>query len=178
MRAVVIYNSKTGFTKQYAQWISAEVKCDCISLEEVGRISLKDYDTVVFGSWFHAGRIQKLGWLFDRQKEDMSKNYIVFAVGASPADNSDVKTAMENNIPKNSVIKSFYLPGGLNYDKLGITARIMLKIYSTMLKKSKSSTPEQIKAGEMMSKSYDVSDKKYIIPIVRCIFSFNSDNRA
>lgn len=178
MRAVVIYNSKTGFTKQYAQWISAEVKCDCISLEEVGRICLKDYDTVVFGSWFHAGRIQKLGWLFDRQKEDMSKNYIVFAVGASPADNSDVKTAMENNIPKNSVIKSFYLPGGLNYDKLGITARIMLKIYSTMLKKSKSSTPEQIKAGEMMSKSYDVSDKKYIIPIVRCIFSFNSDNRA
>lgn len=178
MKAIVIYNSKTGFTKQYAQWISAEVKCDCISLEEVGRISLKDYDTVVFGSWFHAGRIQKLGWLFDRQKEDMSKNYIVFAVGASPADNSDVKTAMENNIPKNSVIKSFYLPGGLNYDKLGITARIMLKIYSTMLKKSKSSTPEQIKAGEMMSKSYDVSDKKYIIPIVRCIFSFNSDNRA
>lgn len=178
MKAVVIYNSKTGFTKQYAQWISAEVKCDCISLEEVGRISLKDYDTVVFGSWFHAGRIQKLGWLFDRQKEDMSKNYIVFAVGASPADNSDVKTAMENNIPKNSVIKSFYLPGGLNYDKLGITARIMLKIYSTMLKKSKNSTLEQIKAGEMMSKSYDISDKKYIIPIVRCIFSFNSDNRA
>ena len=178
MKAVVIYNSKTGFTKQYAQWISAEVKCDCVSLEGVERISLKDYDTVVFGSWFHAGRIQKLSWLFEQLKKDMSKNYIVFAVGASPSDYPEVKTAMERNIPKNSVIKSFYLPGGLNYDKLGITARIMFKIYSTMLKRSKDSTPEQIKAGEMMSKSYDISDRKYIIPIVRCIFSFNSDNRS
>lgn len=173
MKAIVIYNSKTGFTKQYAQWISAEVKCDCISLEEVGRISLKDYDTVVFGSWFHAGRIQKLGWLFDRQKEDMSKNYIVFAVGASPADNPELKSAMENNIPRNSIIKSFYLPGGINYDKLGIASRLMLKVYSTMLRKGKNSTPEQIKAGEMLQKSYDISDRKYIIPVVRCIFSLN-----
>lgn len=173
MRAVVIYNSKTGFTKQYAEWISAEAHCDCISLEGVERINLKDYDTVVFGSWFHAGKIQRLSWVFEQLKKDMSKSYIVFAVGASPADNPELKSAMENNIPRNSIIKSFYLPGGINYDKLGIASRLMLKVYSTMLRKGKNSTPEQIKAGEMLQKSYDISDRKYIIPVVRCIFSLN-----
>ena|GEM_PF-3968787 len=29
MKSIVIYNSQTGFTKQYAQWISDVAGCEC-----------------------------------------------------------------------------------------------------------------------------------------------------
>ena len=62
MKSIVIYNSQTGFTKQYAEWISEAAGCDCVSLKQAGKIKLADYDAIVFGSWFMAGGITKLPW--------------------------------------------------------------------------------------------------------------------
>ena len=31
MKTAVIYESGTGFTEQYAQWISEELHCDCVN---------------------------------------------------------------------------------------------------------------------------------------------------
>ena len=30
MKIIVIYKSKTGFTKRYAEWIAEELKCDIV----------------------------------------------------------------------------------------------------------------------------------------------------
>lgn len=32
MKTIVIYNSQTGFTKRYAQWIAEETGADCLEL--------------------------------------------------------------------------------------------------------------------------------------------------
>ena len=34
MKTVVIYNSQTGFTKRYANWIAEESNADCFELNE------------------------------------------------------------------------------------------------------------------------------------------------
>lgn len=37
MKAIVIYNSQTGFTKRYAQWIAEATGADCFELSEAKR---------------------------------------------------------------------------------------------------------------------------------------------
>lgn len=171
MKTIVIYNSQAGFTKQYAQWIAQELQCDSISLHRINEIALGDFDTIIFGSWCHAGRIKKLNWVFEELKKDASKNYVVFAVGASSMDSPEIPKTMEQNIPKNSIVKGFYLQGGLNYEKMSFSSRIMMKLFSSMLRKKKDATEEEKKMAEMVSRSFDISDKKYIVPLLRYVHS-------
>lgn len=171
MKTIVIYNSQTGFTKQYAQWIAQELQCDSISLQRINEIALSEFDTIIFGSWCHAGRIKKLNWVFEELKKDANKNYVVFAVGASPMNSPDVEKTMEQNIPKNSIVKGFYFQGGLNYEKMNLSSRAMMKLFSSMLKKKKDATESEKKMAEMVSRSYDISDKRFIVPLLRYVHS-------
>lgn len=171
MKTIVIYNSQTGFTKQYAQWIAQELQCDSVSLQRINEIALSEFDTIIFGSWCHAGRIKKLNWVFEELKKNAKKNYVVFAVGASPMDSPDVEKTMEQNIPKNSIVKGFYFQGGLNYEKMNLSSRAMMKLFASMLKKKKDATESEKKMAEMVSRSYDISDKRFIVPLLRYVHS-------
>ena len=88
MKSIVIYNSQTGFTKQYAEWIAEAASCECVNIKQAAKKNLLDYDAVVFGSWFMAGTLAKLAW-FRKQIPSLSaagKKLVVFAVGATPAE--------------------------------------------------------------------------------------------
>ena len=37
MKALVIYSSKTGFTKQYAQWIAEKLAGECITFKDASK---------------------------------------------------------------------------------------------------------------------------------------------
>ena len=43
MKTIVIYNSKTGFTKRYAQWIAEAAGADCFELSEAKKKSMATY---------------------------------------------------------------------------------------------------------------------------------------
>ena len=91
MKSIVIYNSKTDFTKKYAEWISETAGCECVPLKKASKIKLADYDAIVFGSWCMAGGISKLSW-FKKRLPALSaagKKLIVFEVGANPPDNPE-----------------------------------------------------------------------------------------
>lgn len=170
MKSLVIYNSKTGFTKQYAKWISEDAGCKCISLKEAGKTKLADYDAIVFGSWFMAGGITKLQW-FKKQIPALAqagKKLIVFAVGASPAESPDVAVTMEKmlSVEEKKMVKLFYCPGGLSYEKMNGVSRFMMKMFAKSLASKKDASENDRKQAEMISHSYDISDKKFIGPIV------------
>ena len=85
MKAIVIYNSQTGFTKKYAEWISQEAGCECVEFSKGSKMNLSEYDAIVFGGWCLAGQMTKLGWFKKEMPAlyDSGKKLIVFAVGAS-----------------------------------------------------------------------------------------------
>ncbi len=170
MKSIVIYNSQTGFTKQYAEWISEAAGCECVSLKKAGKINLADYDAIVFGSWCMAGSLKKLEW-FKKQIPVLSqagKKLIVYAVGASPVDSPDVAVAMERILTEEEkkLVKLFYCPGGLSYEKMNGFSRLMLKMFAKALASKKDENKDYKKMAEMISHSYDISDKKYIEQIV------------
>ena len=51
MKAVVVYSSKTGFTKKYAQWIAEDLSLEAYDLKESDNLKevLSGVDTLIFG---------------------------------------------------------------------------------------------------------------------------------
>lgn len=171
MKTIVIYNSQTGFTKKYAQWISESLSADCVELNTAKKLDLSSYDAIIFGGWAFAGSITKLKWFKKNISKWQGKKLAVFCVGASPIENPDIANDMPKNFSEEElkVLKWFYCPGGLNYDKMSVTSRSLMKMLAKSLETKKNKTQKDIEQAKMISSSYDISDIKYIEPIVKYI---------
>ena len=99
MKILIIYKSKTGFTKKYAEWIREETDAEIIPFKRKNKVSLNLYDTIIFGAPFHAGKISGLNWLKKKLPELKNKKIIVFATGASPAQDEEIKKAFFFSLP-------------------------------------------------------------------------------
>lgn len=47
MKSIVIYNSQTGFTKKYAEWISEATGCEAVEFKTASKMNLFEYDAIV-----------------------------------------------------------------------------------------------------------------------------------
>lgn len=171
MKTIVIYNSQTGFTKRYAEWIAAAAGADCLPLAEAKKKDMSAYEAIVFGGWACAGSISKLGWFKDNIERWSDKKLIVFCVGASSMESPEIAKALEQhfNEPKLEQTSVFYCPGGLAYEKMSASSRLMMKMFVKMLKAKKNKTKDDEEQIRWLSSSYDISDQKYIEPILACL---------
>lgn len=171
MKTIVIYNSQTGFTKRYAEWIAEAAGADCLPLSEAKKKDLSAYEAIVYGSWVCAGTIKKLSWFKKNIDTWAGKKLIVFCTGAGPLESPLIEAALKqvNSEPKMSQVKAFYCPGGLNYDNMSASSRFAMKMLLKALNAKKNKTQEDEEMIKMISSSYDISDKKYTEPILSCL---------
>lgn len=167
-KTAVIYNSQTGFTKRYAEWIAGATGADCFALSDAKKRSFDGYDAIVFGGWAHAGSITKLAWFKENIARWQGKKLVVFCVGASPADNPEIEPTLRKNFTddERQRVRVFYCPGGFCYEKMSLKSKLMMKMFRKVLKSNKNRTPSDELMIKMISSSYDISDRKYIEPIV------------
>ena len=171
MKTIVIYNSQTGFTKRYAEWIAEATKADCLELSAAKKKDLTTYETIIFGSWACAGSISKISWFKGNIDKWADKKLIAFCVGGSPIDNPEIEQAFKQIFNQSALekVSVFYCPGGFNYDKMSVSSKLMMKMFIKMLKAKKDKTEAEQEMVKMISQSYDISDKKYIQPILECL---------
>lgn len=165
MRALIIYTSQTGYTMQYATWLSEKLNGQIMTLDEAkAKVSafFESFDTIVYGGWAMAGKIQKADWFLERLDGWKGKKLALFMVGASPNESPDVPVVLEQILDENQkqYARVFYCQGGLNYDKMSLPNKIVMKIFAGVMKKK---NPE---AGEMVSNSYNIADPKYLEPLI------------
>lgn len=175
MKTLVLYFSKTGFTQRYAEWIAEETDADCEPFDHRDGVRFGDYDAVAFGSSVRAGAIRKLSW-FKRQIPDWEgKRLAVFAVGAMPGGAGAARQLFAQNLSEaeRRRIAAFYLPGGLDYARMGAVDRAMMAVYRKMLAGKKNPSPEDEAALRTISQSYDLSDRAAIEPVVAWINAGN-----
>ena len=121
MKTIVIYNSQTGFTRRYAQWIAEAAGADCLELSAAKKKRLDAYEAIVFGSWACAGGMQKIGWFKHNIGKWADKKLIVFCVGASPMDSPDIDPALRHNFTESEFKKNqrILLPGRIELRENG-----------------------------------------------------------
>jgi len=171
MKTVVIYTSQTGFTRRYAQWIGEETGAECLDLAEAKGKNLDAYDTIVYGGWACGGGISKLHWFQEHMERWKGKKLIVFCVGASPADSPDIEPALEKNFTEAQLqrVRVFYCPGGFNYEKMPAPSRLAMCLFRAALGARRNQTEADKQMLKMISGSYDISDRRYIGPIVNAV---------
>ncbi len=171
MKTIVIYHSQTGFTKRYAEWIAGKCGADCCELSEAKKKNMDNYDAIIYGSWACAGGISKLSWFKGNISKWEGKKLIAFCVGGSPLENPEIEPALKKNFSEDErkKVSVFYCPGGFNYEKMSTTSKLMMKMFIKTLKAKKNKTEEEEIMIKMISSSYDISDKKYIEPILKCL---------
>ena len=97
MKTAVIYNSQTGFTKKYAEWISEATGADCFEIGTAKKQDFDRYDAIVFGGWACAGRISKISWFKSNMDKWLDKMLVVFCTGGSPAESPEMEAFLSNN---------------------------------------------------------------------------------
>ncbi len=171
MKTAVIYNSKTGFTKRYAEWIAEAAGGECMELSVAKKKDLTPYEAIVFGGWACAGSISKIGWFKSNIDRWGDKKLIAFCVGGGPIDNPEIEPALRRNFSdsEQKKVQVFYCPGGFNYEQMSAPSRLMMKMFVKTLRAKKDKTREEQEMIRMLSSSYDISDKRYIEPILQCL---------
>lgn len=172
-KILVIYKSKYGSTKRYAEWIANDANADLFEISMVRDNDLQKYDTIVFGGFLHAVGISGIKIITDNFKKMMNKKIIVFAVGCSQGKEEATNHVISNNFTDDMKerINFFYLRGAFNYKKLGFADKMMMSALRLKLKRRKKEELDEDSRGllECYDNPVDWTDKKAIIPIIECI---------
>lgn len=170
MKAIIVYNSKTDFTKSYASWIQEETGFEMKVENDTSKQALESYDLVIYGGGIYAGRINGYKQ-FVKKVSDQSR-LILFATGATPVDAEDIiKTMWNNNLSKEEQekIPHYYFQSGLSYEKMKLGDRMLMKAFSKILSKKENKSPEEVASEQAICHSYDISSKEFIKPLLEYI---------
>lgn len=156
MKSVVVYRSKSGFAKQYAQWIAEELKADIFEAQDVSAEMLKAYDKIVYGGGLYAVGINGLKLITHNLDQLKGKKIAVFATGATPPRKEDIEKVRDMNFTplQQKQIGFFYLRGGFDYSKLTLADKVLMNMLKLRIRIKKRTG--QLEADETgMLAAYD-----------------------
>ncbi len=155
---VIIYESKTGFTKRYAQMLSTKTGLKVFRVKELSKV--KQSEEIIFLGWMKVGKIQGL---------DKLGKYSVKAVcgsGTGRTAEPDTETVIARN--KLEGIPFFYLRGGcFPLRELKGLDKIMLSMFVKMMKSRKDKDEKQEEAISIIENGFDGVKEENLLPVLK-----------
>jgi len=164
MKTIVVYKSKSGFSKKYASWIANELSADQ---------ELESYDTIIYGGGLYASGINGVKLITKNLHRLEDKRIVVFASGASPPRKDDLEKVENNNFTKEQQkkIHFFYLRGGFDYNKLTPIDKLLMKLLKWRLKTKATLTPDEKGMLALYNIPTDFTKRKNIEEIILLVNS-------
>ena len=162
MTGVIVYKSKYGASRQYAEWLSEELLLPALSPGIVTPGKLDDYKFLLIGGPVYIGKIKIRRWLVKNQQSLKNKKLFFFIVCATPSYRKEkLQQIADANIPAMLKKQSrvFFLHGRLNFKKLSWLDKLLLKTGAKLVK-----DPEEKKA---MVTDFDDVKKENIRELVQ-----------
>ena len=138
MSGIVLYMSKHGSTRQYAEWIGERTGFQVVDLKKEKAPNLADVDIVVIGSWIFTSKMVAHGWIKKNWKGMREKKMVVFSTSGADPDQELKKKFMESRLPReiSSNVAYFPLQGRFRKEDQSLIMRGMLNIAAKMDKES------------------------------------------
>lgn len=178
---VVIYKSRYGNTKQYAEWISKALNCDIFEQSFISADSMAEYSTIIYGGGLYASGILGINYITDNFKTIKHRNIIIFTVGlADPKEASQFNRIIDKNFTKDMqrYITVFHFRGGVKYKELGFLHKTMMAALKTIIKHKK--PKELTEDDKLMLETYgdeiDFKDERSIEPLVEYVRELEKKN--
>lgn len=169
-KTIVVYRSKTGFTKKYAEWIAAELGSEIAEYRQIRPEKLHGYDTIIYGGGLYAGGINGVRMIKKNLPYLRDRKIIVFATGATPDRAETTHELFERNFSREhqEYISFFYLRGGFDYSKLGLKDKMLMSLLKMKLRMKPLSkrTPDETGMLAAYQNPADFTKKKYMEELV------------
>lgn len=164
MKILVIYKSKTEFTKRYAEIIAKEVDGYLLDFKEVTVEKMSEFDVVVYGGGLYAGMVNGLKKAKEMFEKSSAQKIVVFATGGTPNKVTEkIDEVWKNNLSAEELesIPHFYMQSGICYEKMSFPDRTLMKMMSNFLSKKQKKDSSEEGFEQAIKYSYDISSKKY-----------------
>ena len=154
MKGIILYTSKYGATKRYADWLAAESGFDCIETKNAKIEDVIRYDAIILGGGIYASGISGLSFLKKNIGKLQGRKVIVFCDGASPFDEKAFQQIIDYNLKGPlSGLPCFYCRGAWDMDRMNFADRNLCRLLQKIVAKKKTG-------------DYEVWEKALIEPIL------------
>lgn len=168
-KGIIIYQSKYGSTKKYAQWLKEETGFDVIEAKKAKADTMNGYDTVVLCGAVYASGIAGISYLRKNKNALSGKRTAVFCVGASPYDDKALEEIKNHNLKDDlKDLPLFYGRGAWDEEAMTFTDRTMCRMLQKSVRKKDPSEYEPWMTALMcaVGQKCDWTDKKYLEPLL------------
>lgn len=171
-KGILLYQSKYGAAKKYADWLAEAVPFDCI---ETGKADVKKvaaYEVIVLVGGIYASGIAGISFLKKNRKNLKDKRIAVFCTGASPYEEEAFRQIREHNFKGDlQEIPCFYGRGAWDEERMSFKDRTLCKMLQKAVAKQDPATYEPWQRALMCAagQKCDWTDKKYLQPLIEWI---------
>lgn len=147
MKALITYGSQYGTTRKYAEKFSKLTGFSAVSFDEIKDLS--EYDTVIHFGGLYAGGVKGLKNVV--KAIGNNTKIVIATVGLADVndkENTDnIKKSLKRQVPENILSNAsvFHLRGGIDYSKLNLKHKTMMKLLYNKAKK----IPDEKKTAEV-----------------------------
>lgn len=154
---VIVYESKTGFTKKYAELLAAKTGMRLYPVRELSKVDRAE--EVLFLGWMKVGKIQGL------DKARTRRIAAVCGSGTGRTAEPDVETVLARNQLETTPF--FYLRGGcLPLKKLRGMDRLALSLFVRMLKSREGADEKTAESIEIIQNGFDGVREENLDPLL------------
>lgn len=173
MKAVVIYKTKYGSTKTYAQWISEELNCDVFDAKDITAADLQKYDTIIYGGGLYAEVINGVHLITKNIDDLKDKKIAIYTTGITPIDCRWYydKLVVEKNFRQGvpEFVKLFNFTGKMILDELSVVHRGALKTLKKIMSAKKDPTDMEKLLVELCDADGDFTDRAQIKDLINYV---------
>lgn len=170
MSIIVVYKTKYGSTKTYAQWIAEELGCQAVDAKTIKIDDLVQYDTIIYGGGLYAEVINGITLITKNIDKLKDKKIVVYTTGITPMEYREYydKLVIEKNfksgVPDNMKIYNFV--GKMILDELSIVHRTAIKSLKKLMQGKENTTEMEKLLVELCDANGDFTDKNAIAELV------------
>lgn len=173
MSTIVVYKSKYGATKAYAQWIAEELGCDMVEMKKTGIDEILKYDNIVYGGGLYAEMIAGIALITKNFSRLAEKKIAIFSTGITPLDCREYYDGevMEKNfkdgLPENARVFNFM--GKMILEEMNFADRTAIKMLKKVMSGRKNPTEMEKLLIELCETYGDFTDKNQIYDLIEYI---------
>lgn len=170
MSTIVIYKSKYGSTKQYAEWIAESLDCELKEYKSVKADDLLKYDTIIYGGGLYAEIIAGVSLITKNFEKLKDKRLIVYTTGITPPEVREYydHEVLDKNFKPEMLerIKIYNFLGRMVMAELSVPHRTAIKALKKIMSSKKNPTDMEKMLIDLCDADGDFTDKTVIDGLV------------
>lgn len=172
---VVLYKSKYGASKQYAEWIAEELGCKSMNIDEIKFEDIWAYKTIILGGGLYANNIAGANFLLKHIDELEGKNVVFYTVGITPLNCRDYyeRLVIEKTFPEGlrDKYKVFNFLGKMLTDELTFAHKMALKTLKKIMQGKENPTEMEKMLVDLCDYNKDETSKEQINELIEYVRS-------